>query len=1616
MNPGTACRVCGISRFRHLVLLAAWLVLVCPSLLADQLRLPEVLSISRVSGPSLSAPATVSYSITLKPSTSAVAIFAISLVTPSGATRTISFTAPIGTTLATSVTSDWQNGAYNVSRIFVSDAWGRQISYTPDGQVAVSVPSVTTTAPTTHAIAFSALGFTVSGGVTQPLPPRFTALTLQNGGTLSVGSVARYAYTIAPGTSTVARMRFLFQYGFANLGGFQSKLIEVASPATSGTVDFPITGDLLTSPVRLISISIFDVHNRSTFYSTTSLTDTGYTADSSQSPHAFDLSIRGFTITGAQLSYVPPSVTFTFNGGTTFTVGNPIVLNYNATGGSGAVQSVTFSIRSPFGGTISLTGNGSSGSVSTTVGADWINGDYIVSAVPLDVQGRTSTGATRPFTVTGGVAIPPYFTQQPPASETRVQGVLLTIPSQAMGAGPPNYPDFGAVAYQWYAGLPGDTSRPISGATSAHLSITATDSTSYFVRATSAGLFTDSTAVNVTVIKRPVITQHPTGQSVALGGTATFSISANANNGALSFRWRSNRGDFDSNQPTFTLSNVTAGDAGYVSCVVSNIAGSVNSTNVILNVRVATSPLAITQEPADAVAGLGVSGIIRFEAAAAGNPPLIYQWQKNGADISDGPAVRGASTPLLRIGSGSGITTSDDGAYRLKVTNGVETVHSRAATLSFARAPYISALQGAGATTAVVGNYLSLFPVVLGDMPFTYQWRKNGMPITGATADRLNLGPFALSDAGSYDVVVSNAFGSATSQAAVVTVSAEPLRIVGTRFPSSQPMTVGQSAVFGIEVTGSAPAYQWSKNGNAIVGATTANFSIPAVTTSDAGNYVVTATNAASQVSTSFTLGVQSQPLIAVQPLSQTVGIGATVILNAQVFGAAPLQLQWRRNGVPLDDIAPAISGTRTDTLRLSNVSTADAGSYDLVVTNSAGSATSTPAILAVVSSPSISTQPSDQTVIVGGNATFSVVAAGSPPISYRWHKNGVAIAGQTLPALLIASTQTADAGNYSVTVSNNSGSVTSNTARLFVNPAVALPRITAEPRDLAITVGGDATFSVAATGSSLTYQWSRNGTPIPGATASSYSIAGVQGSHAGSYSVIVRNDAGSVSSALAVLSVRPVSYAGTYFGAFGGNRGAWALHVRPDNNGRLIGYLTQTRSAFVADIAVRPDGTFSEIGTATVAGAPLQNVSADQYHGVAAAPQTFTVAGRIGQVGNVTGDFDTTVSMEGTADVATATPSSSAGDYTAPALNVAAGIAYVVVGPSGRAFVITTTATGADFTTGFVTANGGLSAGTASGAQLQLTVGGPSQVVAVTLLPAGSSTATSFMGLTSGGNTSAYLVNLSVLTALTRASDSFTLGYVVGGAEATAAKPLLIRAAGPSLVTLGVAGALADPKIELFSNSTKLSENDNWGGSPELAAAMAGAGAFAYASPTAKDAAALASVTTRDNSVRISAADSGTGNVIAEIYDATPAAGFSTLTPRLVNFSVLKPVETGLTAGFVVGGVGPMTVLIRAAGPTLGNSPFNLAGVITDPQLTLFDGASRIIGLNDNWGTPAAPGAASATQLSTVLAQVGAFPFAADSRDAALLVTLSPGSYTVRIQPASGATGTALLEIYEVR
>ena len=277
-------------------------------------------------------------------------------------------------------------------------------------------------------------------------------------------------------------------------------------------------------------------------------------------------------------------------------------------------------------------------------------------------------------------------------------------------------------------------------------------------------------------------------------------------------------------------------------------------------------------------------------------------------------------------------------------------------------------------------------------------------------------------------------------------------------------------------------------------------------------------------------------------------------------------------------------------------------------------------------------------------------------------------------------------------------------------------------------------------------------------------------------------------------------------------------------------------------------------------------------------------------------------------------------------------------------------------------------------------------------------------------------LINLSCRAEVGTGANVLIAGFAVGGAGTSGQEQLLIRASGPALIPFGVSGTLPDPMLQLaMLSGSSIATNSGWGGLASITNTAAAVGAFAWKDPSSKDSAILAQPGAGPYTAEVSGASGDTGVSLAEVYDATPAGTYTLSTPRLVNLSARDQVGTGsnvLIAGFVVGGSTARTVLLRASGPAIAAAPFNVPGTLPDPELQLYQSngseTSILLDSNSGWGGNA--------QIASTATTVGAFSWnSATSADSALLVTLPPGAYTAQVSGATGDTGVALVEVYEV-
>lgn len=412
--------------------------------------------------------------------------------------------------------------------------------------------------------------------------------------------------------------------------------------------------------------------------------------------------------------------------------------------------------------------------------------------------------------------------------------------------------------------------------------------------------------------------------------------------------------------------------------------------------------------------------------------------------------------------------------------------------------------------TACVGGTATFSVSAVGIGPLTYQWRKSGMTIHGATGSSLTISNVSAGDADDYDCVVTSNGGSTPSNTATLTVLSS---LVIVDQPVSQTACLGGSASFSVSAAGDPPiTHQWRKGGMPINGANGPTLTINPVTSGDFDVYDCVVTGSCgSIVSVSAALTVQSGLVFVQQPMGAIVCPGGQLTLVAAATGSGLIDYQWRRNGSP-------INGASGPSYAIPSAGAGDAGTYDVVATDACGSLPSIPAVVTVQSSPQITAHPAGQTVCAGGSATFSVTAVGPAPLMYQWRKGGMPISGANSPMLMLPNVGAGDGDLYDCVVSSPCGSINSLPARLTVQSGV---QIVLQPTGANACPGGTVNLVVGATSTgTLAFQWRKNGSPIGGAIGSTLSLTNVSAGDDGSYDCVVSDACGSMNSSAAVVSV----------------------------------------------------------------------------------------------------------------------------------------------------------------------------------------------------------------------------------------------------------------------------------------------------------------------------------------------------------------------------------------------------------------------------------------------------------------------------------------------------------------
>ena len=399
---------------------------------------------------------------------------------------------------------------------------------------------------------------------------------------------------------------------------------------------------------------------------------------------------------------------------------------------------------------------------------------------------------------------------------------------------------------------------------------------------------------------------------------------------------------------------------------------------------------------------------------------------------------------------------------------------------------------------------------------------------------------YVITDTGSGSTAAQIATPASGVFRGVTLAPTQPAAPVFTTQPTGDTKNYGETMVFGpVGATGANPnGWTWKhgtttlSDGGTISGSTTTTLTISGLTAGDAGSYYAIAANNGGTTSSDPAVLTLQGSCINPQLVSITNAAGTTANFTAGVSGCqGPIaSYSWTRDGNPVSDgtywTGSVISGATTASLTISGVQDGDAGLYTVTLIDNNSQPSSSAATLTVVDPPSITLQPVSITKAAGTTANFSVEATGGS-LHYNWFKNaapltdgltgsGATIGGATTASLSIANVQDADAGTYSVTVTNLAGSQPSDPATLTVVHAPAVAALASTN----LWVGSNVVWQVVATGTPpLNYVWRRNGevlfddAHIAGASTDTLMLTDVQLADANTYSITVDNDYGQASS-----------------------------------------------------------------------------------------------------------------------------------------------------------------------------------------------------------------------------------------------------------------------------------------------------------------------------------------------------------------------------------------------------------------------------------------------------------------------------------------------------------------------
>ena len=785
-----------------------------------------------------------------------------------------------------------------------------------------------------------------------------------------------------------------------------------------------------------------------------------------------------------------------------------------------AGTNVTFTATPTNGGTPSyqwkLNGNNVGTNSATYQNSTLVNGDVVTCVMTSSLACVSSNPVTsNAITITVTPNITPTVSIAAAPGNTICAGTNVTFTATPTNGGTPTY--------QWKlnGNNVGTNSATYQNSTLVNGDVITCVMTSSLACANPNPVTSNSITMTVNPVVTPSVSIVASpGNTICSGTNVTFTATP-TNGGTPTYQWKLNGNNVGTNSTTYQNSTLVNGDV--VTCVMTSSLACVSSNPVTSNAITMTvnstvlPAVSIVASPGNTIcAGTNVT----FTATPTNGGAPTYQWKLNGNNVGTNSTTYQNSTLI----NGDVVTCVMTSSLACANPNPV-TSNAITMTVTPNVLPSVSIVASPGNTICAGTNVTFTATPTNGGTP-TYQWKLNGNNVGTNSATYQNS---TLVNGDLVNCVMTSSLACAnpnpvTSNAITMVVNPVVTPSVSIVASPGNTICAGTNVTFTASPTnGGTPIYQWKLNGNN-VGSNSTTYQNSTLANGDVITCVMTSSVVCTSINpvTSNPITMTVNPIvtpsvsIAASP-GNTICPGTNVTFTATPTNGGIPAYQWKLNGNSV--------GTNSSTYQNSTLANGDVVTCVMtssLVCTSINPVTSNAVTLSLNTLPAITSQPQSQTVFVGSNVTFTVVATGSG-LTYQWRKGGVNIGSATGSSYTINNVAVSDAGNYDVVVSGTcSPSVTSSIAVLTVNTVT----ITTQPSNQSVCAGSNATFSIVANGINLTYQWqvSVGGgsfTNIAGATNTSITLNAVTVSmNTNQYRCVV---SGSLNSNAATLTVNPL-------------------------------------------------------------------------------------------------------------------------------------------------------------------------------------------------------------------------------------------------------------------------------------------------------------------------------------------------------------------------------------------------------------------------------------------------------------------------------------------------------------